>query len=75
MILVVGWCNAVLMLVGTCRGISMLTGVAASQRTIVRLDLFNPRPLFAFSALTVRIALAVAGMTYLFFLAYPQRDP
>jgi hypothetical protein len=76
-ILVVGWCNAVLMLVGTYRGISVLTGVAAGQNAIVRLDLFNPRPLFAFSSLTVRIALVVAGMTYLFFLAFPNvaRNP
>jgi hypothetical protein len=76
-ILVIGWFNAVLMVVGTYRGISLLLAVAASQDAIVRLDLFNPRPLFAFSALTVRVAIVIAGMAYLFFLAFPSvtRNP
>jgi hypothetical protein len=70
-ILLLGWLNTVMMLLGTVRAVNVLAVVGRSHQLIVRPDLFNPRPLFAFSALTVRVAIAIAGMTYIFFLAFP----
>jgi hypothetical protein len=57
--------------VATLRALRHLAIVARSHQMITRLDLFAPDPLFAFSALTARIALAFIALTFLFALAFP----
>jgi hypothetical protein len=67
----IGWINTVAVVVATMRGLWILAIITRSHRMITHLNLFAPDPLFAFSALTVRIALAFIALTFLFTLAFP----
>jgi hypothetical protein len=68
---VIGWINTVAVVVATMRGLQILAIIGRSHRMITHLNLFAPDPLFAFSALTVRMALAFIALTFLFALAFP----
>jgi hypothetical protein len=67
----IGWINTVAVVVATMRGLWILAIIARSHRMITHLNLFAPDPLFAFSALTVRMALAFIALTFVFTLAFP----
>lgn len=67
----IGCANMVAIVVGTMRAVWFLAIVARSNELINRIDLFMPRPLFAFSAFTVRIALGLVALTCIYSLAFP----
>ena len=67
----IGWINTVAVVLATMRALLILAIVARSHKMITHLNLFAPDPLFAFSALTVRMALVFITLTYLFSLAFP----
>jgi hypothetical protein len=67
----IGWINTVAVVLATMRGLWILAIVARSHKMIRHLNLYMPDPLFAFSALTVRMALVFITLTFLFCLAFP----
>jgi hypothetical protein len=67
----IGWINAIAVVLATMRALLVLAIIARAHEMITHLNLFAPEPLFAFSALTVRMALVFITLTYLFSLAFP----
>lgn len=67
----IGWTNTVAPVLATMRALLILMTVGRAHERITHLNLFAPDPLFAFSALTVRLALAFITLTSLFSLTFP----
>jgi hypothetical protein len=76
-VMVIGWLNTTVILLNVSLGARDLAVVHGLHRDVPRINIFDRRPLFAFSRLTSTIAIATILLSYVFFLAFPTvtRNP
>jgi hypothetical protein len=68
---ILGGINTAMILISCYQSWRVLAAVQRIQARVVRPDLFQRQPLFAFSRLTSYVAICIAGASYLFYLAFP----